>query len=126
MSHYGLPPLPLQVPGILSTLQSRCNLLMRIVHFACISSLRSSCPAVARVRLSLFRNCREEAFSETQVMKIAGALRSPGCSGPSLLASLVRDYLSGCDLGWVRHHRGQVLCHELSSPPVRLLLGVLV
>src|SRR5918994_5608485 len=63
MSHYGLPPLPLQVPGILSTLQSRCNLLMRIVHFAYISSLRSSCPAVARVRLPLFMNCLEEVFS---------------------------------------------------------------
>src|ERR687894_744712 len=38
----------------------------------------------------------------------------------------MRDYLTVCDLGWVREQRGFTLRHELSSPPVRLLLSLLV
>src|SRR5918998_6762933 len=38
----------------------------------------------------------------------------------------MRDYLTVCDLGWVREQRGFTLRHELSSPPVRLLLSILV
>src|SRR5918994_4216181 len=45
---------------------------------------------------------------------------------PPLLARLVRYNISGCDLGWVRRQGGYVLRHELSSPPARLLLSVLV
>src|SRR5215212_7724946 len=53
-------------------------------------------------------------------------LREPRHHTLSLLARLVRDYLSGCDLRWVRDQRGYMLCREISSLPVRLLLSLLV
>src|SRR5215213_5974457 len=72
-------------------------------------------------------NFRQILFSETQNQraKKAGASNSPG-SVPSLLACLVRDYLAGCDLRWVRRQGSYILRHELPSLPARLLLSLLV
>src|SRR5919112_4056344 len=64
--------------------------------------------------------------SESEGIKKPELLREPRHQTPSLLACLVRYYLTGCDLRWVRDQRGYMLCREISSPPVRLLLSLLV
>src|ERR687889_651112 len=63
--------------------------------------------------------------SESERIKKPELLREPRRHTPSL-DCLVRHYLSGCDLRWVRDQRGYMLCHELSSLPARLLLSLLV